>query len=251
MATTNATMPNVSMTSLPGRFDPNHGRPKGAPLAFAPMTSPPSSAAPLLLAKGLGFDRNDETIFGPLDFHVEAGEAVLIHGGNGSGKTTLLRVLAGLLAATRGDILIQGQAATLERVAGTCTLLGHLLGHKGELSASENLQFACGLFGQRPDADIDATLAEVGLAGFEDAPARQFSAGQRKRLALARLLLVPAPLWLLDEPYANLDLPGIDLVNRLIGTHLARGGAALVTSHGAYATGAVRTRTLELDASHA
>ena len=215
------------------------------------MTAPPAATPPLLLAQGLGFARNDEPIFGPLDFHVDAGEAVLIHGGNGSGKTTLLRVLAGLLAPTCGDILIRGETATPERVAITCALLGHLLGHKGELSASENLAFACGLFGQRPNTDIDTALATVGLAGFEDAPARQFSAGQRKRLALARLLLVPAPLWLLDEPYANLDLPGIDLVNRLIGMHLERGGAALVTSHGAYATGAVRTRTLELEAAHA
>lgn len=233
-------------------FDPNHGRPKGAPLASVPMTASSAfaPAPPLLCARRLGFDRNDETIFGPLDFHVNAGEAVLIHGGNGSGKTTLLRVLAGLLSATRGEILILGKIATPEHIASTCALLGHLLGHKGELSASENLQFACGLFGQRPDTDIDTALATVGLAGFEDAPARQFSAGQRKRLALARLLLVPAPLWLLDEPYANLDLPGIDLVNHLIASQLARGGAALVTSHGAYATGAVRTRTLELEPHH-
>ncbi len=214
------------------------------------MIPSPAHPSALLKVQRLGFDRNDDTIFGPLDFHVDAGEAVLVHGGNGSGKTTLLRVLAGLLTATRGEILILGQIATPERIASTCALLGHLLGHKGELSASENLQFACGLFGQRPDTDIDTALATVGLAGFEDAPARQFSAGQRKRLALARLLLVPAPLWLLDEPYANLDLPGIDLVNRLIGAHLERGGAALVTSHGAYATGAVRTRTLELESPH-
>lgn len=215
------------------------------------MSSSPSSApvAALLRAEGLGFDRNDEPIFGPLDFHVEAGEAVLVHGSNGSGKTTLLRVLAGLLQASRGRILIQGEPASPERIATTCALLGHLLGHKGELTAVENLEFACGLFGQRAGSDIDAALATVGLAGFEDAPARQFSAGQRKRLALARLLLVPAPLWLLDEPYANLDLPGIELVHRLIGMHLERGGAALVTSHGAYATGAVRTRTLELEAA--
>lgn len=215
------------------------------------MTPPTASHPPLLLVRGLGFSRNDEPIFGPLDFHVNAGEAVLIHGGNGSGKTTLLRVLAGLLAAAQGEILIRGEPATPERVALTCALLGHLLGHKGELSASENLAFASGLFGQQTGADIDTALATVGLGGFEDAPARQFSAGQRKRLALARLLLVPAPLWLLDEPYANLDLQGIDLVNRLIGAHLERGGAALVTSHGAYATGAVRTRTLELEAVRA
>lgn len=201
--------------------------------------------------RSLGFDRNDEPIFGPLDFHLDRGEAVLIHGGNGSGKTTLLRVLAGLLTSTRGDILIHGEAATRESVAHNCALLGHLLGHKGELSASENLAFACGLFGQRPNIDINDALATVGLAGFEDAPARQFSAGQRKRLALARLLLIPAPIWLMDEPYANLDLQGIDLVNRLIAQHLQREGAALVTSHGAYATGAVRTRTVELGQAHA
>lgn len=205
----------------------------------------------LLRASALCFDRNDEPIFGPLDFHVAHGEAVLIHGSNGSGKTTLLRVLAGLLRASSGTILIRDEPATPERIAITCALLGHLLGHKGDLTATENLAFACGLFGQRDDMQIEEALQTVGLAGFDDAPARQFSAGQRKRLALARLLLVPAPLWLLDEPYANLDLPGIDLVNRLIGQHLERGGAALVTSHGAYATGAVRTRTLELETMHA
>jgi len=212
-------------------------------------TAPPH--APLLSARNLSFCRNDEPIFGPLDFSVSRGEAVLVHGGNGSGKTTLLRVLAGLLRPTEGTIELLDKPATPERIAQTCSLLGHLLGHKGELSALENLEFSVGLFGARPHSDLDAVLARVGLAGFEDAPARQFSAGQKKRLALARLLLVPAPLWLLDEPYANLDLPGIELVNMLIAEHLEQGGAALVTSHGAYATGAVRTRTLEMDTSHA
>lgn len=215
------------------------------------MTAPTPAPLALLAARALGFDRNDEPIFGPLDFHVEAGEAVLVHGSNGSGKTTLLRVLAGLLAPSRGQILIRGVAASADSVARTCALLGHLLGHKGELTALENLEFACGVFGQRRDMQPELALARVGLAGFEDAPARQFSAGQKKRLALARLLLIPAPLWLLDEPYANLDLQGIGLVNDLIGQHLKRGGAALVTSHGAYATGAVRTRTLELTPLHA
>jgi heme exporter protein A len=207
-----------------------------------------SKDAPLLEARGLSFARNDEPIFGPIDFHVASGEALLVHGGNGSGKTTLLRVLAGLLPASAGDVRIEGEPETRESVARTTALLGHLLGHKGELSASENLQFAVGLHGGRDDTDIERAMADVGLAGYEDAPARQLSAGQKKRLALARLRLIPARLWLMDEPYANLDLPGIELVNRLIERHLAQGGAALITSHGAYATGAVRTRTLELDA---
>lgn len=215
-----------------------------SPIPHDPELRP---APPLLLVRGLSFARNDDPIFGPLDFHVSAGEAVLVHGANGRGKTTLLRVLAGLLPAQTGDVLIDDAVADREAVARTCGLLGHLLGHKGELTAEENLRFARGLFGQRPGISPMTALAAVGLGGFEDSPARQLSAGQRKRLALARLLLVPARLWLLDEPYANLDLEGIDLVNRLVAHHLGRGGAALITSHGAYATGAVRTRTLSLD----
>lgn len=206
-----------------------------------------STMPPLLQACALRFSRNEEPIFGPLDFHVDPGEAVLVHGGNGSGKTTLLRVLAGLLPPDAGEIRLLGEPETREAVAQHCALLGHLLGHKGELSARENLEFAIGLQGLRAGIDIRGALREVGLAGYDDTPARQLSAGQRKRLALARLWLLPTPLWLMDEPYANLDLPGIALVNRLVEAHLARGGAALITSHGAYATGAVRTRVLELD----
>ena len=194
-------------------------------------------------------DRNDEPIFGPVDFHVHPGEAVLVHGENGAGKTTLLRVLAGLLRASDGKIEIDGTQADRHKIAESTALLGHLLGHKGELSAEENLRFSLGMYGQRVGLSPASALAAVGLAGFEDSPARTLSAGQRKRLALARMLSIPARLWLLDEPYANLDLPGIDLVNRLIAHHLHRGGGALVTSHGAYATGAVRTRTLILNAA--
>lgn len=186
-------------------------------------------------------------MFGPLSLHVAAGEALLIHGGNGSGKTTLLRVLAGMLPPSSGEIRVRGVIASRDAIARTCALLGHLLGHKGELTATENLRFAIGLNGHRPDRPIEQALDAVGLAGYDDALARTLSAGQRKRLALARLLLLPAPLWLLDEPYANLDLGGIALVNQLVEAHIHDGGAALITSHGAYATPAVQTRVLELD----
>ena len=202
--------------------------------------------APMLAAEKLEFARNDLPVFGPLDLQVAAGEALLVEGGNGAGKTTLLRVLAGLLPASAGEIRLQGVVADRHAVARRVLLLGHLLGHKGELTALENLNFAMGLFGRRSDADPERALTEVGLAGFDDQPARTLSAGQKKRLALARLGLLPAPLWLLDEPFANLDLQGIDLVNQLLQRHLADGGAALVTSHGAYATGAYRTRSLRL-----
>ena len=207
----------------------------------------PSPIPPLLSARGLRHARNDETIFGPLDLAIGRGEALLVQGGNGSGKTTLLRVLAGLLAPADGALQVEGAPATHERIARCVALLGHLPGHKGELGALENLRFAMGLAGRRPGADPLQAMEAVGLAGYEDAPARSLSAGQKKRLALARLLLVPAPLWLLDEPYANLDLAGIRLVNQLVEEHLAAGGAALITSHGAYAAPAVRTSVLEMD----
>ncbi len=196
---------------------------------------PSHDAPPLLHARGLAFARNDEPVFGPLDFTLHAGEVVLIEGDNGAGKTTLLKVLSGLLEPASGEILLDGEPLTLARLSHKVALLGHLPGLKGDLTPLENLRFATGLFGSRPGTDATAALAEVGLEGYEDVPTRQLSAGQKKRVTLARLLLVPAMLWLLDEPYANLDRGGIDLVNRLLDAHAARGGAALVTSHGAYA----------------
>jgi heme exporter protein A len=189
---------------------------------------------PLLEARRLAFARNDEPIFGPLDFRLYAGDVVLIEGDNGAGKTTLLRVLSGLLEA-EGEILLNGEPLRLVALAHQVALLGHQPGLKTDLTPLENLRFAIGVAGLRPGVSPQMALSSVGLEGYEDVPARQLSAGQKKRVALARLLLVPAALWLLDEPYANLDRGGIDLVNRLLDTHARRGGAALVTSHGAYA----------------
>lgn len=202
---------------------------------------------PLLAARGLCFARNDEPVFGPLDFSVEAGEALLVQGDNGVGKTTLLRVLAGLLSADQGMIEIDGRPAKATLRAQAIAYLGHLPALKADLTALENLRFLCGLHGRRRNQSPDGALQIVGLAGYQDALARQLSAGQKKRLSLARLWLAPAPLWLLDEPYANLDLDGIELVNRMIQAHLRAGGAALVTTHGAYAAPPVRTRMLVLE----
>ncbi len=201
---------------------------------------------PLLSVQALAFSRNEEPVFGPLDFHVDAGEALLVQGGNGAGKTTLLRVLAGLLHADDGRILLDGVPAATAARARAMAYLGHLPALKGDLGALENLDFLCGLHGRRPNQQPVDAMALTGLAGYEDTPARQLSAGQKKRLSLARLWLAPAPLWLLDEPYANLDLEGITLVNRMVAAHLRSGGAALVTTHGAYAAPPVRTRMLDL-----
>ncbi|MCK7595201.1 heme ABC exporter ATP-binding protein CcmA [Pseudomarimonas salicorniae] len=210
------------------------------------MTDPIAPGAPLIEAHGLSYARNDEPIFGPVDLQVEAGEALLVEGDNGSGKTTLLRVLAGLLSPQAGSIRYPGSAQSGLGPRGQAALLGHALAHKAELGCLENLEFAARLFGRRPGAEPETCLAEAGLAGYEDQPARSLSAGQRKRLALARLRLTAPRLWLVDEPFANLDLAGIALVNDLVERHLHGGGAALITSHGAYATGAYRTRVLHL-----
>lgn len=211
------------------------------------MNATLSSAPPLLAAHALAFNRNEMAVFGPLDFHVDAGEALLVQGDNGAGKTTLLRLLAGLLHLDSGRIEIDGRPARRAERSRYIAYLGHLPGLKAELTTLQNLHFLCALQGRRARQMPGGALAIAGLAGYEDTPVRQLSAGQCKRLALARLWLSPAPLWLLDEPYANLDLAGIGLVNRMISAHLRAGGGALVTTHGAYAAPPVRTRLLTLE----
>ncbi len=208
-----------------------------------------AQANPLLAVRGLRFARNETPVFGPLDFAVDTGEALLVQGGNGAGKTTLLRVLAGLLRADAGDVEIDGAKARSDLRARSMAYLGHLPGLKADLSALQNLDFLCGLHGRRHSQFPASAMEIVGLGGYEDTAVRHLSAGQKKRLGLARLWLSPAPLWLLDEPYANLDLEGINLVNRMVQAHLRSHGAALITTHGAYAAPPVRTRMLELGAA--
>jgi heme exporter protein A len=188
---------------------------------------------PLLHAQGLAFARNDEPVFGPLDFSLDRGETLLVEGDNGSGKTTLLRVLAGMLPPSAGEIRFEGRAFSRDAIAGRMVFLGHHPGMKQDLSPCENLTFLSGLYGTLEDANIGSALTRVDLAAYAHTPLRQLSAGQKKRAALARFALLPGALWLLDEPYANLDRHGIELVNALIAMHCARGGAALLTSHGA------------------
>jgi heme exporter protein A len=174
--------------------------------------------------------RVDEAIFGPMSFAVHSGEVLMLEGGNGSGKSTLLRVLAGLLDASSGQVLREGHAA--HECNAPVAFLGHNGGFKHDLSARENLLFCVRLGGLRSGTSIASSLKSVGLEGFEDTPLRFLSAGQRKRATLAAVLIAPAALWLLDEPYANLDRNGVTLVDRLLETHCARGGGAVITSHG-------------------
>lgn len=199
-----------------------------------------------LEVKELSYFRNEEKIFGPINFQLHSGNALLVTGDNGSGKTTLLRVLSGLLKAQTGEIHVNRLEAERSNLSHSCAYLAHKSGHKSELTCLENLEYLQAVFHEARPELIETVLAKVGLAGYEDTQARHLSAGQNKRLGLARLLLCHSPCWLLDEPYANLDLQGIALVNQLIAEQIATGGAVLLTTHGAYAAPPVPCQNLVL-----
>lgn len=188
---------------------------------------------PLLQANQLECQRGDRVLFSDLNFTVEAGQLLLVEGENGAGKTSLLRLLCGLSRPAAGDVLWRGASIFSQRTVfhGEMAYLGHHGGVKLELTALENLAVACALRGPQPSHAMEDALYEVGLAGFADAPGRRMSAGQRQRLALARLLLSGAILWILDEPFTALDVDGIALVGGLLERHAANGGLAVLTSH--------------------
>ena len=177
---------------------------------------------------------------------LESGQAMLVEGDNGAGKTTLLRVLAGFLQPTSGFIEVDGASATPQSRSLWMSYLGHTSGLKPDLTGSANLNALLGMQGRRTDRNIADAFERVGLAGYDEVQMRSLSAGQKKRLALAKLWLSPARLWMLDEPYANLDLDGIALVNGMIEEHVAQDGSVMLTSHGAYASPPVRTQTLRM-----
>ncbi|MGH8049096.1 MAG: heme ABC exporter ATP-binding protein CcmA [Arenimonas sp.] len=200
----------------------------------------------VLEVKDLSYSRNEEKIFGPINFKLASGNALLVTGDNGSGKTTLLRVLSGLLKPQTGKVVVSNASTNHSDLSHSCAYLAHKPGHKADLSCLENLEYLQAIFHTAKPELMEAALSKVGLAGYEDTQSKKLSAGQNKRLGLARLLLCHSPCWLLDEPYANLDLQGIVLVNQLITEHIEQGGAVLLTTHGAYAAPAVPCQSLIL-----
>lgn len=192
-----------------------------------------SLPAPTLEAHGLQSIRSDRLLFENLAFTLGAGEALLVEGPNGSGKTTLLRMLCGLGRPTEGTVLWCGtdiRAAWLEYVA-NLSYIGHRPSIKEDLTPLENLRVACALDGAREGMEILAVLDRVGLFGFEDVPCRTLSAGQRRRVALARLLLLDTPLWILDEPLTAIDRHGVAMLEQTLDDHLQAGGMAVLTTH--------------------
>ncbi|MBK8070428.1 MAG: heme ABC exporter ATP-binding protein CcmA [Rhodanobacteraceae bacterium] len=200
------------------------------------MSTPASTDAetPLLRARALTCLREEEPLFRPIDIELPRGHLLVLEGRNGAGKTTLLRALLGLHPLEAQSLHFLGEDVLQQRHAlnAGALWLGHLLALKGDLTVRENLEFALAIGSDAAPGDIDALCAELGIAGYEDTPARALSAGQRKRAALARLAASGRPLWLLDEPFANLDAPGMAVVERLLARHLAGGGGAVLTSHG-------------------
>jgi len=184
-------------------------------------------------ARDLHVWRGERHVLRGLSVDAASGDCVHLAGPNGSGKTTLLRVLAGLLAAEQGGVSWRGRpiAADRDAYAATISYLGHSDGLKPDFTARENLAFECGLRRVLDAREIDEVLARVGLTGAREQPARSLSAGQRRRLAMARVILAQAALWLLDEPFTNLDTDGVQMLARVVAGHLDAGGAALIASH--------------------
>lgn len=189
--------------------------------------------------------RGGRVIVGGLSFAFPAGSHVALVGPNGSGKTSLLRTIAGFLKPAAGEIALDGAGFDAEDRTLGLHLLGHRDGLKGPLTARAHLAYWQSLFSANGGA-IDAALARVGLSHAADLPARMFSAGMGRRLALARLLAAPRPLWLLDEPAAALDADGKAMLSSLIADHCAGGGIVMAAVHEPLAAPA--THTLDLGA---
>lgn len=201
----------------------------------APCAAPPSA----LEAVGLECIRSDRVLFTDLRLAVQPGQLLQVEGPNGSGKTSLLRILCGLAAPTQGEVRWQGQAIrrVWQQFLADTAYIGHHHGIKGDLTPAENLRIARALGRPDPGVTIGDALYRVGLEYFSDVPARILSAGQKRRVALSRLLATQARLWILDEPLAALDVKGIGLVEEMLSEHLRRGGMAVVTTHQPLALG--------------
>jgi heme exporter protein A len=206
----------------------------------------PFPSEPDLVGRGLACRRGERLVFAGLDCCLPAGGALVLTGSNGSGKSSLLRLFATLLAPVAGDLRWGGAPVTQDaaRYRAAIHYVGHLDATKPALTPRETLLFWVALRGAGMPA-IDAALDGLGLGAVADWPCRWLSAGQRRRLALARLVAAPAPIWLLDEPSAALDRDGDARLTALIRQHRAAGGRVAVATH--QPLGLDDTRCLVLD----
>jgi heme exporter protein A len=183
-----------------------------------------------LIADRLACIRGGRTLFSGLSFTVEGGEALLLMGPNGAGKTTLIRAIAGLLAPNAGAIRLEDGEA--ERSVGEqCHYVGHLNAVKSSLTVEENAAFWCRFLDEGARARTDRALSAFGLAHLGDIPAGYLSAGQKRRLGLARVLLAERPIWLLDEPTVSLDTAAQEMLRVAVDRHMAAGGLVVAATH--------------------
>ena len=185
-----------------------------------------------LTAENLACARGDKRLFDGLNFRVMAGQALAVEGANGAGKTSLLRVIAGFLAPVAGRLIVKAEGREnddAEERGKTIGWLGHQDGLKPQLTVREQLEFFAALYDAK--TDCMQVLDDVGLARQKDFPCRFLSAGQKRRLGLARLMVSARPLWLLDEPLSALDSEGEGLVRRLMTRHCETGGLLIAATH--------------------
>ncbi|MDO6447123.1 cytochrome c biogenesis heme-transporting ATPase CcmA [Colwellia sp. 1_MG-2023] len=192
----------------------------------------PAHSPSLLSAHQLTCIREERILFEHLNLTINCGDIIQVEGPNGAGKTSLLRILAGLSQPYEGQVHFNEIAINDEREFYNQNLLyiGHLAGIKGEMTAQENLEFALSLSGL--DAfTAEQTLNQVDLLGFEDALASHLSAGQHRRIALAKLWQSKAPVWILDEPFTAIDKNGVKKLEQLMVNHAKNGGCVILTTH--------------------
>lgn len=197
------------------------------------MTHDPHMPTEMLAVQDLFCERDDRVLFQGLDFCLKDGQIMQVRGSNGSGKTTLLRILCGINDGYEGKILWYGAEMKdrVEEFAASLLYVGHRVGVNKVLSPLENLTWSCSLQAPATETELLGALKKVGLRGFEYSSCFGLSAGQQQRVALARLLLSPAKLWVLDEPFTTLDVKGVALLEELLVSHAAAGGSVLVTTH--------------------
>ena len=208
---------------------------------------------PLLQVQQLFCERDDRVLIRDLAFSLGSGDILQVEGPNGSGKTTLIRILCGLSDDFTGDVFWRGEARKRhdDRFRREHLYFGHLTGIKSSLSPRENLRWILQLKGVTEqgaalEQAIDAALEQVGLATYEDVPVFALSAGQKRRVALARLRIEPAPLWVLDEPFTAIDKKGVAELEALVQQHAAAGGSVILTTHHTLAIPGVRKLQLGL-----
>jgi heme exporter protein A len=183
-----------------------------------------------LIADNLTLERGPRTLVEGLSFAVAGGEALVLTGPNGAGKTTLLRAIAGLFSPSAGAIRLDGGAADTG-VPEQCHFIGHQNGLKSALTVTENLTFWAAYLGQSAPERVTAALERLDLAPLAAIPAGYLSAGQKRRLGLARLLVAERPVWLLDEPTVSLDAVSTGRLSAIVNAHVAGGGIAIAATH--------------------